>query len=183
MSWRRFLVVVPSALIVVLLLLAVATNVALGQGDRGGSTEFRASLIGYNETPSISTMAQGQFRARLVSPGMLQYELTFSTLEGGPATVAHIHLGQRHTAGSPSAFLCGGGGQASCPASGTVTGTITAATVVGPAAQGIAPGQFDELIRAMRAGATYANVHDATYPSGEIRGQIRSGDNPDRGDD
>ena len=32
-----------------------------------------------------------------------------------------------------------------------------------------------ELIRAMRAGATYANVHTERFGGGEIRGQIRSG--------
>ena len=53
-----------------------------------------------------------------------------------------------------------------------MTGTIAAADVIGPAAQGIAPGEFRELVRAMRAGATYANVHSTTFPAGEIRGQI-----------
>ena len=44
--------------------------------------------------------------------------------------------------------------------------------MVGPAGQGLAPGEFDELVRAMRAGATYANVHTTLVPGGEIRGQI-----------
>ena len=38
--------------------------------------------------------------------------------------------------------------------------------------QGIEAGSFAELVRAMRAGATYANVHSEHFPSGEIRGQI-----------
>jgi hypothetical protein len=29
------------------------------------------------------------------------------------------------------------------------------------------------LLRAMRNGATYVNVHSETWPSGEIRGNIR----------
>jgi hypothetical protein len=44
--------------------------------------------------------------------------------------------------------------------------------VIGPDAQGIAPGEFAELVRAMRAGVTYANVHTTTHGGGEIRGQI-----------
>ena len=48
-------------------------------------------------------------------------------------------------------FLCGGGGQPACPASpATVTGTVTAANVIGPAGQGVAPGEFQEAIDAMR---------------------------------
>jgi hypothetical protein len=78
------------------------------------------------------------------------------------------------------AWLCGSpsnpgpAGTPVCPASpsGTVEGTITAAGVVGPATQGITAGEFDELVRALRAGVAYANVHTATYGGGEIRGQL-----------
>jgi len=70
-------------------------------------------------------------------------------------------------------FLCGGGGQPACPnGPATVTGTVTAANVIGPAGQGVAPGEFQEAIDAMRDGAAYANVHTTVYSSGEIRGQI-----------
>ena len=76
------------------------------------------------------------------------------------------------------AFLCGGGGQPGCPAttSGIVTGSITAANVVGPAVQGIAPGDLASVERAIRGGAAYANMHTANFTSGEIRGQLRRGD-------
>jgi hypothetical protein len=57
--------------------------------------------------------------------------------------------------------------------SGDVMGTITAAQVVGPAGQGIAAGEFEELVRAIKTGVTYANVHSTKFPGGEIRGQIR----------
>ena len=53
-----------------------------------------------------------------------------------------------------------------------MTGTVHAADVIGPAGQGITAGQFDEVIRAMRKGLAYANVHTVTFPSGEIRGQV-----------
>jgi len=51
------------------------------------------------------------------------------------------------------------------------SGTLTAANIVGPAAQGIAPSQggvdeFDELVDAILSGATYANVHSVKFPGG-----------------
>ena len=41
----------------------------------------------------------------------------------------------------------------------------------GQTGQTFATGDFDELVRAMRAGATYVNVHTDARPAGEIRGQ------------
>jgi len=44
-------------------------------------------------------------------------------------------------------------------------------------------GGLDELIAAMRAGVTYANVHSQVSPGGEIRGQLRPGKGADGNDD
>jgi hypothetical protein len=136
---------------------------------------FTADLLGAEETPAISTQGRGFFVGVLNDAGTsLAFTLLYFGLEGGAAAVAHIHLGQTSVAGGVSAFLCGGGGKPACPAGGTpVVGTIVAADVVGPANQGITAGQFAELVRALRNGNTYANVHTATFASGEIRGQIR----------
>jgi hypothetical protein len=54
----------------------------------------------------------------------------------------------------------------------TVTGTIDAPDIL--AIQGIAAGDMAAALRAIRAGVTYANVHNAGFPGGEIRGQIRA---------
>jgi hypothetical protein len=56
-------------------------------------------------------------------------------------------------------FLCGGGSQPACPAatSGTITGTIIAANVTGPVAQGIERGDFTTALEAVGDGAPYAN--------------------------
>jgi hypothetical protein len=144
--------------------------------DNGGGKTIRARLIGYEETPSsLSTTGRGSLRARInESAQTITYRLTYSDLEGATTSAAHIHLGQRRTTGGVSAFLCGGGDKPPCPPTGgTVDGVIDAADVIGPTSQGIAPGEFDELVRAIRLGYTYANVHTNKYPTGEIRGQIR----------
>jgi hypothetical protein len=162
---------------------ALAVGTALARN--GDDDKFRAALNGYNEVTgppsgSVSTTGRGTFEAELEG-NTIQYTLTYSRLEG-TATAAHIHFAQRHVAGGVIAFLCGGGGKPACPTpGGTVTGTIQAADIIGPAPQGIEPGSFAEAVRAMRAGATYVNVHSTPrWPDGEIRGQID--DRKGRGD-
>ena len=103
-------------------------------------------------------------------------------------TQAHIHFGQRSVNGGISAWLCGTEalpgptGTPRCPGarSGTISDTIVAADVIGPTGQGIAPLEFAELIAAIRAGRTYANVHSSKFGGGEVRGQIND---PDQRDD
>ena len=140
----------------------------------------RAKLSGFEETPlTLSSPASGRFRAK-IRENKIEFELSY---EGLPTAIlfAHIHLGRPAITGGVSAFLCGGGGKPPCPQSGTVTGTIIPSDVIGPAAQGIAPGEFGKLVQAIRAGATYANVHTTQFPGGEIRGLIESRQR--RGDD
>jgi hypothetical protein len=150
----------------------VAGLATLATAGHGG---FHATLTGYEEVPPISTTGEGTFSAELVTTAkgeVLRYTLTYSGLVAD-ATASHIHFGQRAVNGGVSAFLCGGGNKPVCPArAGTVRGNISSQDVIGPEAQGIAPGEFDEMVAAMEADATYVNVHSTQFPSGEIRGQV-----------
>jgi hypothetical protein len=144
---------------------------------------FGGFLSGYQEVPAVSTGASGTFRAAINrSEDSIAWELTYTKLESA-VQQAHIHLGQRSVNGGIVVFLCSNlpnppAGTQNCPPPpATIRGTITAAQVTGiqPAGtnpQGLDPGEFDELVRAMRAGVTYANVHSARSPGGEIRTQI-----------
>lgn len=140
---------------------------------------FRATLGGNSEVPSISTAGSGSFHSYLASDG-LHYELTYDNLEGGAVQQAHIHLGQRHTNGGIVVWLCSNlaspptpAGVPACPASpARVIGIVSAMDVVGPSAQGVSPGEFRELVKALANGTAYANVHTASFPSGEIRGVV-----------
>ena len=170
---------------------------AIADNDRNDGDRFSARLSGYNEVHfiagvpalrgAISTKARGSFRAVIDDRAeTIQYELSFEGLEAD-VTQAHIHFGQRHTVGGIVVWLCQTPGTPapaavaaltpSCPTpDGTVTGTITPAQVLTAAGQGIDAGEFDEVVRAIRAGATYANVHSTTFAPGEIRGRLEHGD-------
>jgi CHRD domain len=162
-------------------------GIATAASNHEGGSSFRAKLTGYEETPTLSTSATGTFQATLNSAGdQISYTLSYAgpfdaNPAGGTVTQSHIHFGARAITGLISAFLCtnlgnGPAGTPACPTpSGTVSGTITAAQVIGPAGQGIQPGEFAELVKALRVGAAYANVHTTTFPAGEIRGQIATG--------
>jgi hypothetical protein len=167
--------------------LAVAMLITLPTFVR--AERIQARLIGYQEVPSVSTPATGEFHARISADEQtIDYELTFSGLVG-TVQQSHIHFGQRGVNGSIVVWLCqtattpAPASVASltpvCPQSGTVTGTITAANVVtaGTASQQITAGELNEVIAAIRAGVAYANVHATPLnPGGEIRGQIRAAD-------
>jgi hypothetical protein len=165
-------------------MLAVASS-ARADKDHGredhGRDSLRARLKGFDEVPVNSTTGTGRLRLTIVDETSIEFALTYEDLEGTVTTASHIHLGQKDVNGGVSVFFCGGGGRPACtPTSGSFTGTITAADVIGPAGQGIAPGEFAELLTALRAGETYVNVHTNKHPGGEIRGQIkRSGDDDD----
>jgi hypothetical protein len=135
-------------------------------------------LRGFEEVPSISSPARGLFRAFVNRhTGVIAYQLSYQNLQGD-VSQAHLHFGQRGVNGGISVFLCQTaaspdptGLAPTCPQSGSVSGQLQAANVIGPSGQGIAAGEFEELLAAIRAGAVYVNVHSSTWPGGEIRGQ------------
>jgi hypothetical protein len=142
----------------------------------------RAKLVGFQEVPAVSTTATGDFRAKInPNEAELTYELEYSGLQG-TVTQAHIHFGQRSVNGGIMIWLCGTvtnpgpAGTPVCPASGKVSRTVGPLDVIGPAGQGIAPGEFAEALQALRKGVAYANVHSTMWPGGEIRGQIKDED-------
>lgn len=155
-------------------LLAIAT---VANAER-----IRATLTGYEENPPVSTLAGGEFRGFINRDEQsISYELTYSELQG-TVTQGHIHFGQLSVNGSIVVWLCGTmtnpgpPGTQTCPQSGTIMGTITAANVIAASttSQQIGAGELDEVIDAIRAGAAYVNVHTNLSTGGEIRGQIEA---------
>jgi CHRD domain len=144
--------------------------------------QIGALLTGYEESPSVSTTATGEFTATIAPDGdTIFYSETFSGLQG-TVTQSHIHVGQLGVNGSIVIFLCQTaanpdptGLAPQCPQEGTVSGTLTAANVIAGsmAPQQLAAGDLAAVVAAIRAGAAYANVHTSPSPGGEIRGQLR----------
>ena len=163
--------------------LLAAMGGLLATAPMAKAQQIGALLTGYEEVPSVSTTASGEFTAT-VSPdgGVIFYTETYSGLQA-PVTQSHIHVGQTAVNGSVVIFLCQTqtnpdptGLAPPCPQQGTVSGTITSANVIAGSTttQQLAAGDLTAVITAIQAGAAYANVHTMVSPGGEIRGQIRT---------
>jgi hypothetical protein len=161
-------------LLLVLTVLVVLAAPALAQG---GTITTR--LRGFEEVPAVAVPNGGTFNATVSDDGSaIDYELTYNVPEGS-VTQAHIHFGQKSVNGGIVIFFCsnlgnGPAGTQACPAhSGTVTGTILAADVLAVTGQSSAAGDLGSVLRAIRAGIAYANVHTDALPGGSIRGQLQ----------
>jgi hypothetical protein len=160
----------------------------------GSGRRLSADLKGLGEVPIVVTSGRGTFRAVINQDETeIAYRLNYSGLEG-TVTQAHIHVGEHHTSGGISVWLCGTAtnpGPAGTPTCGApggpddeASGVLTKANVVGPSAQGVGgplpvvdpDAEFAQLIKVLRAGLAYANVHSTMSLGGEIRGQIKIDD-------
>src|SRR5437868_8396248 len=165
---------IRSGFLAVLLVFAAGTSTA---------QEFKARLSGSfeigalnNNTGAILTNGTGKLTLD-VDQTSATYALTYSGL-GSDVTQAHIHFGKVHVAGGVFAFLCtnlgnGPAGTPACPAAGgTVTGTITPASIVTLPGQHITAGEFNALVAAVGSHTAYANLHNVRVAAGELQGQV-----------
>lgn len=168
--------------------LALTALASYGTAALGKKGDARAKkMSGYLEVPSINSTGRGTIEVRINNNSTIEYKLTYSRLSS-VASAAHIHFAQPSVNGGIVAFLCGGGDKPACPAGntttpGSVTGTIDGPDILAVAAQGIAAGNIADVIAAIKAGFTYANVHTANFPGGEIRGQVRANRGNGNGND
>jgi CHRD domain len=172
-------IVLSFTLVFLALLLGAEVRVAKAE-------TIAATLSGNQEVPVVATVAGGEFRGFISRDEQsIDYELTYSGLQGAVTTQAHIHVAQPGVNGGIVIWFCqstsnpGPVGTPDCTnGSGTFTGTITAASIVaiggGNVGQQIGAQELAKVIAAIRARNAYANVHTDLSTGGEIRGQIRA---------
>ncbi|HTO08622.1 MAG TPA: CHRD domain-containing protein [Myxococcota bacterium] len=131
--------------------LASAALLAAATPALAGVISFKAELKGSYEVPPNDSKATGSIAATYdAATKKFAYAITYAGLSG-PATVAHFH--------GPAAPGANGGpelmipGKPSSPIKGEATLNAAQATD-------------------LEKGLWYLNIHTATHPTGEIRGQL-----------
>ena len=177
------------------ILAAVVAN-AMPTTD-ANAQDFHAKFSGFNEVGGVGAgqtgaiFSGGQATLKLKLNTKLQtlnWTLSYSGLSAN-VTQAHIHFGKRHVGGGIMVFFCSNLANPppmtqACPATGgTVSGMFVASNVVGPTAQGIAPGDFNALANAILSKTAYGNIHTVNFQAGEIRGEIIRDDDENSQDD
>ena len=128
----------------------VALAGAAGAAPTAGTKVSAKLTVKAEVPPAKGGKGTGSFTGTLTG-SKLVWKLTWTTLSG-PANAAHIHLGKAGKAGNVAVPLCAG---ATCKSG--VHGTVTLKAAV---------------LKALKSGGTYVNVHTAKNPAGEIRGQV-----------
>lgn len=152
-----------------------------------GFREVHAPNLGIG---AIFSTGSGRLKLRVDERAReIRYDLSYEFPDAAGTPVAgaqfvnqaHLHFGQKHTTGGITVWLCqsvdspGPAGTPICPSpSGSVSGIIRPANVIGLPTQGLPGGDpgFDALLEALRTAAVYGNVHTDRFPPGEIRGQL-----------
>ncbi|MFZ0455653.1 MAG: CHRD domain-containing protein [Ignavibacteriaceae bacterium] len=138
------------------------------------STNFKAHLSGSEEVPPVKTKAHGEAAFKLSKDGKsIHYKITVANLED--VNMAHIHQGAAGADGPIVVWLYPGPGTPSAKlipgkTNGVLAeGTITEANLTGP----LADSSMSSLLKDIKSGNAYVNVHTKQNPAGEIRGQIK----------
>ncbi len=164
-----------------LVLLAVLGLTGTVANADSGANQFFARLSGFNEVPAILSDGAATVSITVHGDGTLTYRETFAGTFSSNVTQSHLHFAERGVNGGVFLFLCsnlgnGPAGTPACPQSGTVTRTVSAADFLAVPAQNVPAANFQNAVRILRSGDTYANIHTVNFPAGEIRGQVRFGD-------
>ena len=148
-------------LIIFLLAVGLATTVFAAQKS------FKAMLSGSECVPAVETTAKGDATFTLSKDGKeLNYHVTVSDIED--VTAAHIHLGKKGKNGPPVALIT------SEKKTGKFSGTLAEGAITEKELMGSLMGKsVKDLVKQIKKGNAYLNVHTEKFPNGEIRGLIK----------
>ena len=137
------------------------------------ATIYTATLLGVNEVPPNGSPATGSIVVTLTGDTLSVNEI-FSGLTA-PASAAHIHCCGPVSVTEPVAvpftgFPSAVSGTYSNTFDLTMASTYTSAFVT--AHGGTAASAEAAFIAGLNSFQTYANIHNANFPGGEIRGQL-----------
>lgn len=155
-------------------LFGIITAAVLGVAGPGYAVEiFQATLSGANEVPPNGSAGTGSATVTF-NANMLSVNEIFSGLTA-PATASHIHC-------CASAGVNVGVAVPFPSFPAATTGTYTMAFDLTVAATyntaflsangGTAAGAETALVAGLESDQAYVNIHDSTFPGGEIRGQL-----------
>lgn len=150
------------------------TLVAFGLSTTAGAATYTGTMLGMYEVPSTGSPAMGFTTLTIVDDSMT-VSVNWSGLTGGPASMAHVHC---CTAPGTNTSVAVGYSGFPAATSGTYTATFnlldssiyTSAFLA--ASGGTATAARDALIAGLNGGLAYSNIHDATFPGGEIRANL-----------
>lgn len=129
---------------------------------------YKAALTGAEVVPPVETKAAGEATFTLSKDGKeLAYTLTAKDIEN--ATAAHIHAGKKGENGGPLAGLFAGPKKEGSFSGELAKGTITDKNLMGP----LAGKKVQDLVKIIKEGGAYVNIHTEKNPNGEVRGQIK----------
>jgi len=179
-------------LMVLGVMLSALTILSCGGSDDDEEARLQANLSAANERPAppVPNPAGNGTAVLTISDDekLINYTLTYAAVNN--VTQAHIHVvNSPELAGPIILFLCtnvGLGANVPCAGAGplptpqacpqgssvTITGTLTAADLSCKDATATSPAvlSFADAITQLKAGNTYANVHNTPNTGGDIRG-------------
>ncbi|QNI38667.1 CHRD domain-containing protein [Edaphobacter albus] len=141
---------------------------------RANTITYTAIMTGANEVPPTGSSATGLTTLSLTGD-LLTVDVTFSDLTGGTASAAHIHCCASPGNNAPVAipftsFPAATSGSYTNTFDLTLASTYTSAFIT--AEGGTVTGAEAAILAALNDYQAYTNIHNATFPGGEIRGWI-----------
>ncbi|MBI3659019.1 CHRD domain-containing protein [Candidatus Acetothermia bacterium] len=141
--------------------------IVTGSQAAQATTKFGANITREQEVPAPAALTSGQSSASAMGffelnadETELSYNITYTTMTGNVAAI-HFHKEKAGVAGGVVRPICAG----NCPSG-------TSSFVVGAWKSTDAQPLTPDLVKALKAGEIYVNLHTSANVGGEIRGQL-----------